>query len=429
MQRTVLSYLFFFVLIISPVIVQANIEISEIMYDTPGSDTDREWIEIQNTGTSAVDIASYKLFEANTNHALTISQGGSVIPAGGFAIIADKPSAFLVDNAGYSGAIFDSSFSLSNSGEALSIKDGTGNVTDSVTYDPTLGAGGNGDSLQKDGGVWKVGLATPGAAYQNVTSESNKVVENNNNSPVVNEIVSTHYVSNDISVTPAGDSETTLTASAGRNRLVAVGSPIQFHATVGGTAQKNGAEYKWSLGDGFIAYGEAVEHMYSFAGDYVAVLTVSNGPKVAVNRINVKVINPDLSARHIQGGIEIKNNGKDEVNLFKWLISAGDASYDVPSDLIILGGKTVVLDSLVSKLPDGGDIEITNAIGKNMTLSAYKESNLISKKASPAPQNVSIEPPQNTNTAAVSDTLVIEHNEGFFSRMGVFLRQFLKLGN
>jgi hypothetical protein len=283
--------------------------------------------------------------------------------------------------------------------------------------------------LQKSGTVWKAGAPTPGAQFQDnsssTTNQSNNT-QTNTNTNTQNEIVSTHYVSNDISIEPAGDSETTLTASAGRNRLVAIGSPIQFHASVGGTAQKNGAEYKWSLGDGFIAYGEAVEHMYSFAGDYVVVLTVSNGPKVAVHRINVRVVNPDLSARHIDGGIEIKNNGKDEVNLFKWEVSSGDASYDVPADLIVMPAKSVVLDALISKLPDGGDIVVTNAEGKKINLSPYKESNLIANRPKTTTSNdVQIQNSDNasSNVAAVGDTLVIEHNKGFFSRIGEFLKR------
>ncbi len=47
----------------------AEVVISEIMYDVSGSDTDREWVEVYNNSSSAVDFTSWKLFEANTNHA------------------------------------------------------------------------------------------------------------------------------------------------------------------------------------------------------------------------------------------------------------------------------------------------------------------------------------------------------------------------
>lgn len=191
------------------------------------------------------------------------------------------------------------------------------------------------------------------------------------------------------------------------NRVTSVGSPVQFHIPTEGSTTQKSFEYKWSMGDGFIAYGEVVEHMYSFSGDYVVVLTVSNGPKIAVHRINVRVVEPQLSARHIQDGIEIKNNGKDQINLYRWLISAGNVSYNIPADLIIMPSKSIVLDALISKLPDSGDITVTNAEGQVLPLLNFLNS-----------------PGTEKNIAAISGALIIEHNESFLGRIRNFVKQF-----
>ena len=53
-------------------LARAEVVINEIMYDLEGTDTGREWIEIYNNSNSSVDLSSYKLFEADTNHELTI---------------------------------------------------------------------------------------------------------------------------------------------------------------------------------------------------------------------------------------------------------------------------------------------------------------------------------------------------------------------
>ena len=45
-----------------PLFAYASIEITEIMYDAPGADTGREWVEVTNTGVSPADISNYKLF-------------------------------------------------------------------------------------------------------------------------------------------------------------------------------------------------------------------------------------------------------------------------------------------------------------------------------------------------------------------------------
>ena len=45
----------FGVLVILPVVSHAQVYINEIMYDLPGTDSGREWIEIYNAGSDAVD--------------------------------------------------------------------------------------------------------------------------------------------------------------------------------------------------------------------------------------------------------------------------------------------------------------------------------------------------------------------------------------
>ncbi|OGM93320.1 hypothetical protein A2372_02905 [Candidatus Wolfebacteria bacterium RIFOXYB1_FULL_54_12] len=137
------------------------IVINEIMYDVPGADGGREWVELYNAGTSAVDISDWKLLENETNHALTIKQGSPTIPVGGYVIIADDVNDFLSDNSGFVGPIFDSTFSLSNDGEALFIMNGSLTI-DSTLYASSTGATGNGFSLQLFDGTWSAASSTPG---------------------------------------------------------------------------------------------------------------------------------------------------------------------------------------------------------------------------------------------------------------------------
>src|SRR3989344_2910155 len=114
--------------------VSASMVINEIMYDLKGSDTDREWIEVVNAGGDAVDLSEWKFFEANTNHKLTLVLGQATLPPGAYAVIVDNPEKFKNDWPGYSGVLFDSSFSLNNTGETISLR--TGELIDvgSVTY-------------------------------------------------------------------------------------------------------------------------------------------------------------------------------------------------------------------------------------------------------------------------------------------------------
>lgn len=156
-------------------VIDADVVINEIMYDLPGTDADREWIEIHNVGTTTVDIADWKFFENDTRHNLAIVQGASVLPAGGYAVIVASSSAFLSDHAGYVGIIFDSAFSLSNTGETLALKNGD-LVIDTVTYTATTSADGTGMSLQRFDDGWHAASSTPGVENKVLTIIENLIV-------------------------------------------------------------------------------------------------------------------------------------------------------------------------------------------------------------------------------------------------------------
>jgi uncharacterized protein YoxC len=144
--------------------------INEIMYDLKGGDQDREWIEILNMSDKKVDVSSWKLCEQDTNHSLKIIQGGSALDPGAYAVIVANQTEFLNDNAGYAGILFDSSFSLNNTGESVSLKNGSF-IIDELEYNSEWGARGDNNSLQKinperasnDPENWQPALPTPGA--------------------------------------------------------------------------------------------------------------------------------------------------------------------------------------------------------------------------------------------------------------------------
>lgn len=141
---------------------EGSVVISEIMYAPSGVDAEREWIEIMNGSSEAVDLSDWAFFESGTNHGLTLSQGSATISAGGFAIIADNAAQFLADYPSFAGTLFDSAFSLVNSGETISLTDAEGNTLSEVTYSSSQGALDDGNSLQRMGEGWVAATPTPG---------------------------------------------------------------------------------------------------------------------------------------------------------------------------------------------------------------------------------------------------------------------------
>lgn len=140
-----------------------TVVISEIMYNPPDSDDTHEWIEVMNGTGGSVDLTNWRFFEDDTNHGLTVMQGSSTVAADGFAIVADNAAQFLLDYPSFTGILFDSAFSLGNTSETISLKNGNGDTVDEVTYSSSQGANGDGYSLQKTTSGWAAAAPTPGS--------------------------------------------------------------------------------------------------------------------------------------------------------------------------------------------------------------------------------------------------------------------------
>ncbi len=163
-QNTFKKYFFLTLVFFSCAhITYAGFEITEIMYDVSGTDSNREWIEVRNTGTNQEDLSKWYLITGNVSHAIS-TINTTIVPAGAYAIIVQNPSKWKIDWPSYGGLLFDSSWTdLNNKGESIALKDSGGNIVSTTAYNSGLGATGNGYSLQKVGGEWISSKPTPGA--------------------------------------------------------------------------------------------------------------------------------------------------------------------------------------------------------------------------------------------------------------------------
>lgn len=154
----------------------ANVTFNEIMYDAPGADTDQEWIELYNGGDGAADLLDWRFHEQDTDHRLVFLSQISVINAGGYAVIVSDEVNFRTTYPEYTGTLFKSSFSLSNVGEEIILKDPSLLIMDTLVYPAELGAGGDGSTLAKIDSAWQVGSATPGSVNMPAVEEVRSLV-------------------------------------------------------------------------------------------------------------------------------------------------------------------------------------------------------------------------------------------------------------
>lgn len=362
-------------------IASAQVVITEIMYDFSGTDGNGEhdWIEVTNEGGTAVDLSSYKFFEANTNHGLKISQGEATVSAGTSVVIANSLATFLADFPDFNGTLFDSSFSLNSTsaGETLSIRTPELVDEDSVTYSADWGAKDDGNSLQKISGTWKAAAPTPGeigaASVQSTSSSSGSAAEASDASVLWQASPS---VSN---------SAVTIEVGA-KNRLALLGAPVLFEGRVLNANKEpvENTQMNWSFGDGGTEYGwgmKSVSHTYHYVGEYYVFLETPTLLATS-DRIRVRVIAPQIILR--TGGdatrsfLTLENRGSDELDLTGWQIIANGRNFILPK--IILGTKKIVtLPSEATKLqtPEGSLVELRYGNGVRVPL--------VNDTASPAP--------------------------------------------
>lgn len=165
--------------IFAPTLISAQMAISEVMYDLPtGSDSGREWVEIYNGGTSSVKLTDWRLLEGGTNHKITAVSGGENVQPDSYAVIAADALKFRTDWPQFSGQLFDSTFSLNNTGETISIHDASpasggasSTAADTVAYQSSWGAAGDGNSLNRELGTTSFAPRSPipGASISSVT--------------------------------------------------------------------------------------------------------------------------------------------------------------------------------------------------------------------------------------------------------------------
>ncbi len=400
----------------------AQVVISEIMYDLPGTDTNREWVEIQNTGSEAVHIvtgsggSSWRLF-VSAAHVLTLVNGSELLEPGQYAVIARNAEAFLSDWPGFSGTLFISAFaSLNNTAGAVSLRV-AGSDIDGVSYSSGMGASGDGNSLQRtDAGTWVAAIPTPGAYNAQegyVVPENEEEAEENQNAtttpsnsqqqntPPPPAVVSTHFSYVNLSPLQNTTKEEDLQVSAGRHRIAAAGSPIQFGAeTNKGTLPSRRAAYEWSFGDGAVAYGETVEHVYEYPGKYEVVLNLKFDKSSSVSRTTVEVFNPSLEIKRAgQSGLEVKNAGSKEINLYKWRVRSSGLEAPVYGEVIILPGASVVLNlrKVFGGAQYGQDLALVSPIGEIFGLSDVRP---VQAPRSAAPSQAAPSSAANTRTSA-----------------------------
>jgi beta-lactamase superfamily II metal-dependent hydrolase len=113
---------------------------SEVFYDTPGIDSEEEWIELYNNSPTTVDIEGWTIIDNNGTGWTYTFPAGTTIAAGTYLTVAMDSAGFTAIY-GYEADLYGSLPYLNNDGDALILYDNSSNEVDAVAWEGGASAG------------------------------------------------------------------------------------------------------------------------------------------------------------------------------------------------------------------------------------------------------------------------------------------------
>ncbi|MFZ2593498.1 MAG: PKD domain-containing protein [Minisyncoccia bacterium] len=329
----------------------AQVALSEIMYAPPTSDDKHEWVEMC-TSAESFESKDVKFFESNVAHALTLVRGVTLLSPGTCAVIADDATTFLQDFPNFSGTLFDSSFSLTNSGETLALRTGAGATLDSIAYTDANGAKDDGNSLHRTATASLFpGVATPGSevgfAVAGVSSgASGDTGTTQANTSTATPIIQFHTVT----IEPPPQ----LTVRVPEHLTVHNGTLARFTAEMfnakGGVVE---GIVRWSFGDGYIDTGKKVAHAYEKEGEYLVYVEGSAESLSDDAQIEVTVVPTVVNITVTESGdVSVHNMTDAPLDLTGSKLVSGYQVYVFPDGTRIARQATTSFPQSLTKLSE-----------------------------------------------------------------------------
>lgn len=329
-----------------PITASAQVVITEFLYDADGTDTDKEYVEIFNAGSSSVDLTKWKINDGS-NHTLNVppkngGTGSIVLAAGGYAILVDNATDFLALHSGLSGTVIDTVLSLNNTSGSISLLDDNGATAFSVTYTKDFGAAGDGNSLHASGSSWIATAPSPlTGTTQSETQGGTQTTTTTTGNNLDSQVVPPQLAPVSSYSRPP---DPILFADAGADRVVIVGADTEFQGRAYNKERESvgNARLVWNFGDGVTKEGISVLHHFQYPGKYVVVLSVAHDIESASDRVVVLAEPARLGFSVLaDGSVGVENKSGRELDLSRWVIHSFTRNFVLPEDTIVLADATV----------------------------------------------------------------------------------------
>lgn len=372
MKRILICFGLFIVFCV-PYIVSASLEITEIMYDPKGANTNHQWIEVYNNGSAPASIDALKWrFNDGASHYLNNKVDFSV-PAQSYFILTGDKNTFLADHASFPGTAIDTVMVLDkDSGNVSLINDGT--TIDSVAYVSSLGASEDGNSLQKSGSSWVASLPTPGLATVPDVSNQNQVSSGSGGGSSFSSSSSSVIVPKKEVAPPKISTEII------SKNVVISGIDFKVDQKTTGYSKENLSygRFIWNFGDGMSReipnQNSSFLYRYDYPGEYLMTLSYSQnyyGSNIdATDKMIIKVIPASVIISSVGTAtdpyIELENKSSYETTLSNWVLKGKNNYFVIPDGTIIMPGKKIKISPRVTKFnfDDLSNVSIVSPSGE-----------------------------------------------------------------
>ena len=388
-MKRILICLSLFIIFCTPYIARASLEITEIMYDPKGANTNHQWIEVYNNGSSPTSIDALKWrFNDGASHYLNNKVDFSV-PAQSYFILTGDKNTFMADHTNFAGTVIDTVMSLDkDNGNVSLVNDGT--TVDSVAYNSSLGASEDGNSLQKSGSSWVAALPTPGLATASDNISQNQVLSISGGGSSSSPSGSSVVVPKKEMAPPKINTEII------SKNVVIAGIDFKVDQKTTGYNKENlyYGRYIWNFGDGVSReisnQNGSFLYRYDYPGEYLMTLSYSRnyyGSNIdATDRMIIKVIPASVVISSVgtisDPYVELENKSTYETDLSNWSVKGKNNYFNIPDGTLIMSGKKIKLSPRVTKFnsDDLNNISIVSPSGEVVSSYPYLDNNTVSQK-------------------------------------------------
>jgi hypothetical protein len=317
----------------------AAVSINEVAWMGGVDSANYEWIELYNSGDSAVVVDGWTLKDGMNFNLNLLGTIGS----NSYAVL-ERTS----EESALGTAFFIYTGALVNTGATLVLSDSGGAIIDQVTggtdWENIGGDNTTKETAQYSTSGWVTDVGTPGSS-----NGAGRVEEEIIEEEVVNNSNSSSGSSKKSSAASVRliNSETKMTLKTDVQSIAYVNQLVTFKASASGLAASASklVRFQWNFGDSYIATTTTAWHSYKYPGTYVVTVYARSGKSEQVSRHEITVLPVVFSlTRNEEGDIQINNDSPYDVDASGYTLR-GEKSITLPPRTIIANRGTVTIEA------------------------------------------------------------------------------------